>query len=196
MFTSRAEFRILLRQDNADTRLTEMGYKIGLAEVERYEKVMKKKEEVNSLLKELKTMKVEPLDVNENLHDLNTATITEKIAVEKLLKRPEIGIKDIQDMDTHMNQYLSTFSLEVLEQAEILIKYQTYIDKEEKLAHKIESFENLKIDPAFNYSKITALSAEAKEKLNKIKPETIGQASRISGVTPADISIIMVYLGK
>ena len=196
MFTSRAEFRILLRQDNADTRLTEMGYKIGLAELERYEKVMKKKEEVNSLLKELKTMKVEPLDVNENLHDLNTATISEKIAVEKLLKRPEIGIKDIQVMDTHMKQYLSTFSLEVLEQVEILIKYQTYIDKEEKLAHKIESFENLKIDPAFNYSKITALSAEAKEKLNKIKPETIGQASRISGVTPADISIIMVYLGK
>ncbi len=196
MFTSRAEFRILLRQDNADIRLTEIGHHIGLATDMQLQKVVKKKEQVLGVLNVLRKLKVDPTEVNENLEELNTATIKERISVLQLLKRPEVGIREVMHMDQEILTCLSKYPEAVLDQAEILVKYDSYIDKEEKLAIKMNSFEDLKINSAFDYRKITALSAEAKEKLNKAKPETIGQASRISGVTPADISIIMVYLDK
>ena len=196
MFTSRAEFRILLRQDNADLRLTEIGYGIGLASRSRLDKTNAKKEAVAQIEKILKAVKVKPQEVNESLGDLNTATIREKVPVHTLLKRPEIGVSELLKMDTNLAEKLSSFSKEALQQAEILIKYENYIDKEEKLAEKMKNLESFRIPTLFDFDKITALSAEAREKFKKIKPETIGQASRISGVSPADISIIMVYLEK
>ena len=196
MFTSRAEFRILLRQDNADIRLTETGHKIGLASDERLDKMMDKKNETARLLNDLKHKKVNPEEINESLNNLNTATIKEKVAVEKLLKRPQINIDNLALIDHDLADYLDKFEKGVLQQAEILIKYDHYIEKEKQLAEKVESLENYKIKPGFDYNNLTALSAEAREKLNKIQPATLGQASRISGVSPADISIILVYLGK
>ena len=196
MFTSRAEFRILLRQDNADIRLTETGHKIGLASDERLDKMMDKKNETARLLNDLKHKKVSPEEINESLNNLNTATIKEKVAVEKLLKRPQINIDNLVLIDHDLADYLDKFEKGVLQQAEILIKYDHYIEKEKQLAEKVESLENYKIKPGFDYNNLTALSAEAREKLNKIQPATLGQASRISGVSPADISIILVYLGK
>jgi len=196
MFTSRAEFRILLRQDNADLRLTELGHKIGLASDRRMERMLDKKHDTENLIKELHRRKVEPGMVNEGLGQLNTATIREKASVSNLIKRPEIGLNEIKELDGEMNSYLNQFEQEVLAQAEIQIKYQTYIEKERSLALKIDSLDHSRIPSGFDYDQIKALSAEAKEKLNKIKPDTIGQASRISGVSPADISVLTVYLGK
>ncbi|CAN5434790.1 tRNA uridine-5-carboxymethylaminomethyl(34) synthesis enzyme MnmG [soil metagenome] len=196
MFTSRAEFRILLRQDNADLRLTEIGYHLGLASRHRFQNVLEKKRQVQKLVNDLHQKKVAPSEVNQSLSNLQTATIKEKIAVFKLLKRPEISLREVAKMDTDIALYLAKYNDEVLEQAEIQIKYDSYIDKEEKMAEKIKSLEDYKISVDFDYLKINALSAEAREKLKTIKPSTIGQASRISGVSPADISIIMVYLGK
>ena len=196
MFTSRAEFRILLRQDNADIRLTETGHKLGLASNERLDKMMDKKNDTARLLNDLKHKKVTPTEINDSLNHLNTATIKEKVTLEKLLKRPEINIHDFLTVDHSLADYLYKFEKDILQQAEILIKYDHYIEKEKQLVEKVESLENYKIKAGFDYSKLTALSAEAREKLIRIQPETLGQAARISGVSPADISIILVYLGK
>lgn len=196
MFTSRAEYRILLRQDNADLRLTELGNKIGLAKDDRLAKVTAKKNQTAQLINELKKIKVDPLISNEELADLSTATLTEKVTAAHLLKRPQIGIKELKQLDSRITEQLNHYSPEVLDQAEIFIKYESYIDREEKLATKIEGLENYKIKSDFNYDSVKALSSEAREKLKKIKPETIGQMSRISGVSPADVSVLTVYLGK
>ncbi|MFW5799768.1 MAG: tRNA uridine-5-carboxymethylaminomethyl(34) synthesis enzyme MnmG, partial [Spirochaetota bacterium] len=196
MFTSRAEYRILLRQDNADLRLTEIGHQIGLASDERVTKAIDKKSDIHHLLNDLKQKKVDPDQVNEDLLTLKTASIKEKASIYNLLKRPEVDIFSAMHLDSAIKEYLSKYSREVLEQAEILIKYENYIDKEHKLAEKIGSLENYRIKENFDYNNIKGLSSEAKEKLFKIKPATIGQAARISGVSPADISVIMVYLGK
>jgi tRNA uridine 5-carboxymethylaminomethyl modification enzyme len=196
MFTSRAEYRILLRQDNADLRLTETGHKLGLASDERMKTLLDKKSDIESLLTELRKIKVEPDMVNEDLSAFNTATIRERVPVINLLRRPHIGMAEIKVLDEHIRTLLDKFSEEVQEQVEIFLKYETYIDREEKLARKIESLENYKIRPDFDYDRVKALSSEAREKLKKIKPETIGQASRISGVSPSDISVLTIYLGK
>jgi tRNA uridine 5-carboxymethylaminomethyl modification enzyme len=196
MFTSRAEYRILLRQDNADIRLTELGHKLGLASDERMKRLLDKKADVSALINELSKVKVEPSVVNEDLATLNTATIKEKIPVINLIKRPHIGMNEIKTIDSTIGKLLSKYSEEVLEQAEIHIKYESYIEREQKLAEKIGSLEDYKIKPDFDYDRVKALSSEAREKLKKIKPETIGQASRISGVSPSDISVLTVYLGK
>jgi tRNA uridine 5-carboxymethylaminomethyl modification enzyme len=196
MFTSRAEFRILLRQDNADLRLTELGYQLGLASTERLEKMLDKRNDVKRLLNDLKQKKVAPENINHSLEELNTATIREKVTAIQLLKRPQIGIGELKELNPELSGYLAQYTQEVLEQAEIQVKYESYIDKEQKFAERLDSLENHRIPQDFDYDKITALSAEAKQKLKKIKPATIGQASRISGVSPADISIVMIYLGK
>ncbi len=196
MFTSRAEFRILLRQDNADLRLTELAYNIGLASKERMEQTHAKEKSVAEVVDHLKGLKVKPHAVNEYLGSLNTASIKEKMPVYNLLKRPEIGIQELIVMDETLKTLLDKYSQETVQQAEIQIKYETYIDKEEKLADKMKNLESFKIPSEFDFDRIMALSAEAREKFKKVKPETIGQASRISGVSPADISIIMVYLEK
>ena len=196
MFTSRAEYRILLRQDNADLRLTELGHKLGLASDERMKNLLDKKSDINVLLQQLRKIKVEPEIVNEDLSTFNTATIKEKIPVINLLRRPHIGIEELKVIDKNLKLVLDKYSLEVQEQVEIFIKYESYIDREQKLAQKIEGLENYKIKSDFDYDRVKALSSEAREKLKKIKPETIGQASRISGVSPSDISVLTIYLGK
>lgn len=196
MFTSRAEYRILLRQDNADLRLTEMGHKIGLAGDDRLEKVLDKKNDIKQLTVELHKIKVEPELINDGLTSLHTANIREKIQAINLIRRPELGIKELKTLGSEINNLLKKFSEEVQEQVEIGIKYESYIDREQKLAEKIGTLDSYKIKGDFDYDRVKALSAEGREKLKRIKPETIGQASRISGVSPADISILSVYLGK
>lgn len=196
MFTSRAEFRLLLRQDNADLRLTQKGFDIGLASDERLAKMNIKKEETAKLINDLKQKKFSPESVNDGLELIGSSTIKEKISAEKLLKRPQIGLQILKTFNTEIDAYLSKYPTEVLEQAEIQIKYDSYIEKEQQMVDKLSNMENFKIPLKFDYIAIPALSAEGKQKLNKIRPETMGQASRISGVTPADLSIITVYLGR
>lgn len=196
MFTSRAEFRLLLRQDNADIRLTERGYQIGLAEQSRFDRVQSKKEETARLINDLKQKKLEPAISNEILEEIGTATIREKISIEKLLKRPQIGINELKMLDKDLESYLSGFAQDVLEQAEIQIKYDSYIEKERQMVEKLSNMEDFKIPQKFDYLQVPALSAEGRQKLNKIRPITLGQASRISGVSPADLSILTVYLGR
>lgn len=196
MFTSRAEFRLLLRQDNADLRLTQLGHQIGLASDQRLDKMLNKKNDTARLINGLKQKKLSPEMFNDGLEGIDTAAIKEKISAEKLLKRPQIGIKELQSMDSELKDYLSQYSQEVLEQAEIQIKYDSYIDKEQQMVDKLSNMENYQIPIKFDYLAIPALSNEGKQKLTKIRPETLGQASRISGVSPADLSIITVYLGR
>ena len=196
MFTSRAEYRILLRQDNADLRLTELGHQLGLADHARMEKVLDKKNDIVSLLSELKNIKLDPESVNPELHGLNMATINEKITAAQLIKRPHLGLSDLRKMSAPVAAALDQYSEEILEQVEITIKYESYVDREQKLVEKIESLEDFRIWPDFDYDNVKALSSEAREKLKKIKPETIGQVSRISGVSPADVSILTIYMGK
>ena len=196
MFTSRAEYRILLRQDNADLRLTKTGYEIGLASEERFERVKTKNQNIQKLINDLKQKKFSPDKVNPYLEKHNSSVVKEKISVYQLLKRPELKLEDISGFSNSLKDYLSKYTSEEIEQAEINCIYESYIEKEQKLVDRVYQLENFKIRENFDYTKIRALSAEAMEKLNKIRPKTIGQASRISGVSPADISVIMVYLGR
>lgn len=196
MFTSRAEYRILLRQDNADLRLTEIGHKLGLASDSRLERLLDKKNAIAQLQRELKELRATPETVNAELADLNSAQLTEKVPVENLLKRPHLGMAELKRLDPLLSERLSKYSDEVLQQVEIVTKYESYIEREQKLAEKILSLDDYKIKPDFDYDRVKALSAEAREKLKKIKPETIGQLSRISGVSPADVSVLTVYMGK
>jgi tRNA uridine 5-carboxymethylaminomethyl modification enzyme len=196
MFTSRAEFRILLRQDNADQRLTQIGHSIGLASDQRLDEMFDRKNEVNDLLNELNQVKVAPQDVNDNLTALNTATIREKIGATQLLRRPELSIHNLQTLHVELEKCLSKYDTDILQQVEIQVKYESYIEKERLLAEKLDSIDSVKINPDFDYHKLTSLSKEAREKLTKMKPATLGQASRISGVNPSDISILMVFMNK
>lgn len=196
MFTSRAEFRILLRQDNADLRLTPIGRQIGLATQERMEQVAAKKQATETLLNTFKTWKLTPEQANEHLSRLDSATLQEKQAIQQLVKRPEMSITLLRTMDKALDQQLQGYTQEVLEQAEIQLKYERYIEKEKELVEKAARLEAYRIPENFVYDRIKALSAEALEKLNKLRPATLGQASQISGVSPADVSILMVYLGR
>ena len=192
MFTSRAEHRILLRQDNADIRLTRLGYKIGLADKKRIEELQKKEKDIASLGKEIKTEKLIPEKVNKFLCSVGSAKIKEKKTLRALTKRPNVSLNDLLGMVELKKDYKK----EVIDQVEINLKYESYIKKETEVVEKIERLENSRIPASFNYSDVASLSAEGKEKLNKIKPKSIGQASRISGVSPSDVSILMVYLKK
>lgn len=196
MFTSRAEYRILLRQDNADIRLTKLGYEIGLASEERLTQLKDKNDNIKKLTNDLKHKKLNPESINDHLIKINSTPIKEKINIYQLLKRPELNIEKLKQTDESFNNYISKYNKDVIEQAEINTIYESYIEKEQKLVEKVAHLENYKIRDNFDYSKIRALSSEAMEKLNDIRPKTIGQATRISGVSPADISVIMVYLGK
>ena len=196
MFTSRAEYRILLRQDNADIRLTEKGHSLGLASDERLRAVQEKEQNTAKLIHELKYKKAAPNQVNQGLNQLGTAPIKETTTLAKLVKRPQISIMDLPSLKKELADYLTTYNAEILEQAEILLKYEDYLDKEQKLADKIAKLENMTISAQFDFDAIPALSSEAREKFKKTQPKTIGQASRISGVSPADISVLMVYIGR
>ena len=192
MFTSRAEFRILLRQDNADERLTELGYSIGLASKHRLEMLQEKRKQITSTVQFIKNQSCGPEEMNKLLEEKGSTSIDQKVKLEKIILRPQISINDVQSLFDELNEQVS----DVLEQAEILIKYQSYIDKERLTAEKIEKLEHYKLSKDFDYSKLLSLSIESREKLNKIKPENIGQASRISGVSPSDISVLIVHLGR
>jgi tRNA uridine 5-carboxymethylaminomethyl modification enzyme len=185
-----------MRQDNADLRLTPLAHSLGMVSDTRLDTVLDKQLEINELHKIIQSSKLEPQVINNELSALNTATISEKVSAYKLLKRPEVSLIDLERMDSRFSSSLTNFDSKVKEQVEIQIKYETYISREEELVRKIEELEHYKIRDDFDYTKVKALSSEGLEKLQKIKPSTLGQASRISGVSPADISILLVYLGK
>lgn len=196
MFTSRAEFRISLRQDNADLRLTEYGYAIGLAEKERLQKVCKKKEAIVAILCFLKKWKIKSAEINPTLAAVGASLIQETQCAYTLLKRPDVNLNDLLALDKQKDRVLAAYEQETLQQVGIHVKYESYFHKEKELVEKIERLEHYKIPTNFDYSPIKSLSTEASEKLQKKKPATLGQASRISGVSPADIAILMVYLGR
>jgi tRNA uridine 5-carboxymethylaminomethyl modification enzyme len=196
MFTSRAEFRTILRQDNADIRLTEKAYKIGLASSERLEKVNKKIKRSEELANTLNTSKVAPEDINPYLTQINSAHIREKSSYYNLIKRPEISIDKLTDGVGEFENIISTYSKDEKEQAEIKIKYEKYIEKELLLAERMTKLDDIKLNPNFEYASLKSLSIEARQKLTVAKPMNLGQASRISGVSPADISVLMLYLGR
>lgn len=196
MFTSRAEFRILLRQDNADLRLTELGYKIGLADEKRRQKVQEKQLDISQLIGTLKDIKVNPESINDNFNQSGIVPIKEKQTIYQLLKRPELTISILKQFHEGLRNALENYGQEIVEQAEIQAKYEMYIQKEKELVEKFKRLENCHIPSEFDYMQIKALSAEGREKLKKYKPTTIGQASKISGVSPADIAILMVYMGR
>ena len=196
MFTSRAECRLLLRQDNADIRLTSKGHQLGLASDKRQALLEEKENAIRDFATKIKKIKLSPADVNPRLEELETATIKEKAAINQLIKRPQMHFDSFEGLNDNLDALLSTYSAEVKDQAEIQMKYATYIEKERENSERINQLEALFIKRDFAYQKIPSLSAEAKEKLLKIQPETLGQASRISGVSPADISVLMVYLSR
>jgi tRNA uridine 5-carboxymethylaminomethyl modification enzyme len=192
MFTSRAEFRILLRQDNADSRLTPLGYSIGLASTDRLENLNQKQNKITSLVHYIKNHSCEPSEVNPLLESKSTNKIDQKIKLDKILLRPQIVLEDFNSIYERISQE----DEETIEETEILIKYESYIEKEKQMVEKVLKLEHLKLSPDFDYSTLKTLSLESREKLNKIKPENIGQASRISGVSPSDISVLLVHLGR
>jgi tRNA uridine 5-carboxymethylaminomethyl modification enzyme len=196
MFTSRAEFRTILRQDNADIRLTERGYKIGLANKDRYTTVMHKQESVANLRKHLEDTNLTPAMANPLLISKDTNIIEETVKAKKVLLRPGITIDEVIALSPELMEATKDVSRETLEQTEIQIKYQSYIEREIELAKRMLSLEELIIPDSFDYAKLTALSNEAKQKFIKIKPRTLGQASRISGVNPSDVQILMVFMGR
>ena len=199
MFTSRAEYRILLRQDNADARLTEKGYEIGLATEERLNHYKNKYEKVHELVDFLKTTNISPDRINGLLESKGTPGIANKMRLAQILTRPQINLTDmIGVIDSLKENYdLSIESVRnIVEEAEIIVKYEGYIDKEREVADKLNRLENVKLSPDFDYYALNSLTMEAREKLTKHKPQTLGQASRISGISPADISVIAVFLGR
>jgi len=196
MFTSRAEYRILLRQDNADLRLTPIGHKIGLASEERYQDMLVKKKQSEKLVEEIKNTKIKPEAANLVLEENGSAAIKEKVTLYNLLKRPNIEINLFADKLPEIATLIEPYTQEEVKQAIIEVKYRDYIEKEELMAQKMTQLEDMVLNPDFDYKKIQALSIEAREKLSKLKPATLGQASRISGVNPSDISILMIYMGR
>ncbi|MCX6250303.1 MAG: tRNA uridine-5-carboxymethylaminomethyl(34) synthesis enzyme MnmG [Bacteroidetes bacterium] len=199
MFTSRAEYRILLRQDNADLRLTPLSYELGLASKGRMDKVREKYEKINRIIEQLKLEGVTPEEINPVLYSQNTPGILQKTKISAILLRPQISIFDLIHGIPAFSIFLDNLgeiSEEELEGAEIAVKYENYIEKEHEIVGKLARFEDIQLHPDFNYTELKSLSFEAREKLTKIKPGTIGQASRISGVSPADISALVVYIGR
>ena len=196
MFTSRAEYRTLLRQDNADLRLTEKSFKIGLASDERMSKVNDKKAEIGKILQILEEVKLEPDEMNNYLIERASSPLNSKIKASQMLLRPALSIKEISNCSPVLKELTDSFSVEAIEQAEIEIKYESYLEKEEELVKRMSTLENQVIPDNFNYDKIISLSNESRQKFNKIKPQTLGQASRISGVNPSDVQMLMVYMGR
>jgi tRNA uridine 5-carboxymethylaminomethyl modification enzyme len=196
MFTSRAEFRTLLRQDNADLRLTELSYRLGLASQERMDNVIKKRNSVEQIKSILKELVVEPEEINSYFSSINSSTITEKQKAQKILLRPDVKLDNLADALPKLKLALNDFSTDAIEQASIQIKYEVYIEKEKELVQRMSQLEELEIPETFDYEKIISLGNEAREKLTRIKPRTLGQASRISGINPSDVQILMVFMGR
>jgi tRNA uridine 5-carboxymethylaminomethyl modification enzyme len=196
MFTSRAEFRTLLRQDNADLRLTELSYRMGLAAQERMEKTIDKKNSVIKLKETLAQISIEPAEINDWLISIGDAPLSQKQKAGQILLRPAVDLKKMVNAVDKLKEHFGTYSNDFLEQAEIQLKYDVYIEKEKELVDKMSKLEDLMIPDSFNYDNLSSLSNEAKQKFKRIRPQTLGQASRISGVNPSDIQILMVYMGR
>jgi tRNA uridine 5-carboxymethylaminomethyl modification enzyme len=196
MFTSRAEYRILLRGDNADCRLTQLGYDIGLADQQRLDTMLKKNSEVEQLMKFIKDFGVTPESVKEYLTTQNSPVLTQKRKLYDLILRNEITITGLSEYVPELSAVISTMSNEAIEECEILVKYGGYIDREKQAAEKMHRLENTRIRDDFDFNSLHSLSIEARQKLTKIQPTTIGQASRIPGVSPADINVLLVYFGR
>ncbi|MEZ5007190.1 MAG: tRNA uridine-5-carboxymethylaminomethyl(34) synthesis enzyme MnmG [Chitinophagales bacterium] len=196
MFTSRAEYRILLRQDNADLRLTEKGHQLGLADDERLENVKKKRESVEQIIDFFTTFSVDPELVNAALEANDSAPLRQKVKMLTVVNRPQVNIEMLSKSIPQLESFLTKFDKESIIQSEIQMKYAGYIQKEEEMVARLNRLEDVKLYPDFDYAQIKSLSAEAREKLNNIKPRTLGQASRISGVSPSDVSVLMVHLGR
>ncbi|WP_321997537.1 tRNA uridine-5-carboxymethylaminomethyl(34) synthesis enzyme MnmG [Draconibacterium orientale] len=200
MFTSRAEFRILLRQDNADIRLTEKSYELGLASLERLKLLQEKTALIQEIIDYAKDFSVKPRFVNQLLTDKGTSELKQGVKLFDLILRPQISIFDLIEVITPFKAFLERVpearKTEIIEGAEIVIKYEGYINREKQLAEKLDKFENINIENKFNYNELKSISTEARQKLDKIKPKTIGQAKRISGVSPADINVLLVLLGR
>ena len=198
MFTSRAEYRLLLRQDNADDRLTEIGYNIGLASEDRLIQLKSKKKKISKLVEFVSKQSISPGEVNGMLAEKGSAKIKQKMKIKNIITRPHVGIYDLIKCSKNLTNYIEENKLNqiVIEQVEIQIKYGGYLIKEKNLAEKINKLEKIRIPKEIDYSKLHSISSEAKEKLENIKPVTIGQASRISGVSPSDINILLIYTGR
>ncbi len=196
MFTSRAEFRTLLRQDNADLRLTELSYRLGLASQERMENVLSKKESTTKIKSSLFDLNVEPGEINPYLESLGSATITERQKISKLILRPNVSLPSLIQHVPSLAAALDGYSQDSIEQAEIQVKYERYIEKEQEIVIRMSQLEELLIPDSFDYDKVSALSNEALQKFKRIKPRTLGQAGRISGVNPSDVQILMVFMGR
>ena len=196
MFTSRAEYRILLRQDNADLRLTELGYSIGLADEDRYKRVLEKKEALKEIREFFNQTGVEPAEVNATLEEAGTAGLDQKVKLNKVLMRPQVSMAILRKGVKAVDEFLSKYDKDFIESAEIVMKYDAYIEKEMELVQKMGKLEDIKLQADYDYSKLKSLSIEARQKLAKIKPTSLGQASRISGVSPADVSVLLVHMGR
>ncbi|WP_443937229.1 tRNA uridine-5-carboxymethylaminomethyl(34) synthesis enzyme MnmG [Pedobacter sp. MW01-1-1] len=196
MFTSRAEHRLLLRQDNADIRLTPIGYELGLINEERMDKVKQKIANSDALVKFTKTQGIEMADANPMLESLGSAALNQNVKIHSLISRPQVGLQDVIKVSKALAENTANLDKETIEQAEIKIKYESYFQKENEIVEKMMKMEDREINPNFDYNKIVSISKEAREKLFKIKPRTLGQASRISGVSPSDISVLMIYINK
>jgi len=196
MFTSRAEHRLLLRQDNADIRLSPLGHELGLVSNERLEKVNKKIADSDYIVMHTKQKSVGMAEVNGLLEDLGTSPITQNVKLFNLLSRPQVSFTDLRRADASLDELLNNYDNQTIEQAEIKIKYESYFEKEMEIVDKMKKMEDKEINPDFNYQTLVSLSKEAREKLIRIKPRTLGQASRISGVSPSDISVLMVHITK
>jgi len=196
MFTSRAEYRTLLRQDNADLRLTPRSYKIGLASEERMLHVKQKQEKVDEIIRELKLISFEPAQIKPYFDAIDTAQLAEKVNSLKILLRPQVTLNGMAEYSTELANLINGVPRETIEQVEIYLKYESYIEKEKELVTKAQALEELKIPENFDYESVKSLSSEGKQKFIKIRPSTLGQAGRISGVNPTDIQILMVYMGR
>ncbi len=196
MFTSRAEHRLLLRQDNADIRLSPIAHQLGLISDERLDLVRQKVENSDAIVAFAKKQGIDMHSVNNLLTSLGTSTLNQNVKLFNVLSRPQVGIADIRTVSPDFNTLLNAFDKETIEQAEIKIKYESYFEKENEIVNKMQKMEDKSINPDFDYTKLLSLSKEAREKLLKIKPRTLGQASRISGVSPSDISVLMVHITK
>jgi tRNA uridine 5-carboxymethylaminomethyl modification enzyme len=196
MFTSRAEFRTLLRQDNADIRLTPIGNALGTVSRERFDRVQEKISGTKDLISFFREYSVSPEEINPKLAELGTEPIRQKMKLINIIGRPQVMLSDLVEVIPSLRDKVSNLRSETIEQAEIVMKYQGYIEKEQEMVDKINKLEHIALNADFDYSQIKSLSAEARQKLSAIKPRTLGQASRISGVTPADVSILMVHMGR
>ena len=197
MFTSRAEYRILLRQDNADLRLTPLAHKLGMNGLEgRMERVRQKEEAARAIEKFFREYSVEPEQVNRYLEEQGTAPISQKVKLHGILLRPQIDVPALRRLAPEVDDFLQPYEAGFVELAEINMKYEGYIEREREQVNKMNRLESVRLSDSFDYQQLQSLSKEARDKLSRIKPRTIGQASRISGVSPADISVLLVHMGR